>query len=378
MDDENLFYRMGLASLRNLTLEEARNLLSNFEMNPKFLFQSRKSDLTDIGIFNNDLIAQILDDKWKKRAENELVFVNRNCIETYFFLDTNYPTQFVENSYAPLLFYSNRPIDFNAKTFVSIVGTRKMSENGRRSCLDLVKDLARYKEEFVIVSGLAYGVDITAHRAALEFGVPTIAVLAHGLDRIYPSAHSSVARSISKNGGGLITDYMSVTNPDRHNFLDRNRIIAGISEFIIIIETKDKGGSLCTAERANEMGKKIYAFPGRIYDDGYKGCNNLIKNEIAFMLTSSEEFLNDLEKTDLRFKGKRFRAGKQVDLFSELTEEELQIVKITREYPDGIQINELVLKSKLPVYKLNSLLLYLEFQGLIRPLPGGVYRLQKK
>ncbi len=376
MDDERLFYRMGFASLKNFKLDLAKELLGHFDNNPKELFTSTKQDLIDLQLCNEQQIKQILDTSWKKKAESELRFVEDNSIESCFITEGAYPKQFENFTDAPFLLFSSRKFDYNAKTHISIVGTRKMTENGRKNCIDLVQALAKYNDEFVVVSGLAFGVDITAHRAALEYNIPTLAVLAHGLDRIYPPKHKSTAKLITENRGALITEYMSGTNPDRYNFLQRNGIIAGLSEFVIVVESAAKGGALDTARKSQIMGKKVYAFPGRVSDVLSEGCNKLIKENLAGIVCNVDDLLSDFEFTNTAIRGKASRAGKQNSLFREFSQEELQIIKICEQKEDGMQINELYFETKIPVYRLNSILLSLEFEGIIRSLPGGVYRLQ--
>ncbi len=376
MDDEKLFYRIGFASLKSLKLENAKELLKKFNNNPKELFSASRDDLISLQRCSNTQIEQILDQSWKKKAEKEIQFISQNGIETSFLTDGTYPKQFVAYPHAPFLIYSSRKFDYNSRTHISIVGTRKMTEYGRQNCIDLVNGLAGYRDEFVVVSGLAFGVDITAHRAALDNNIPTLGVLAHGLDRIYPPKHKSIAKTITEQGGAMITEYMSGTNPEKFNFLYRNSIIAGISEFVVIVESAGKGGALDTARKAHAMGKQVMAFPGRVNDTLSEGCNRLFKDNYAGMVCSTEDLLSEIESSNLLIRGKALRRERQISGVKELSPDEMQIVKICKQFADGIQINDLFLETKIPIFKLNSILLTLEFEGYIRSLPGGIYRLQ--
>lgn len=377
INDENLFYRLGFSGLKGVSPENAISILKDFDNSPSVLFKTDFQTLAGNENVGPDLARQIKDQTWKPRAAQELQFIEQNNIETYFVADSNYPCNLLNCKDAPLLFFSNRKLDFNAKTFVAIVGTRRMTEYGRNLCVELVRSMAVYKDEFVIVSGLAYGVDIMAHRLAMEYGIPTVAVFAHGLDVIYPALHKKDAAKMSDSGGALLTDNWSNTKLEGYKFRERNRIIAGLSEYIIVIESRSGGGAILTGQIGASYNKKVYSFPGKVTDEMSKGCNLLIKSNEAEILLSPDQFVKELESDNLRFKGKLSRKGAvQTNLFEDLTLYELQIVQKMVNFPEGIQINELVILTGTPVFKLSSFLLSLEFKGVVRALPGGIYRLQ--
>ena len=225
----------------------------------------------------------------------------------------------------------------------------------------------------IILSGLAYGVDISAHKASLEFGLPTIGVVGHGLDRIYPAVHRSVAVKMIENGM-LLTEYLSRTNPDRQNFVQRNRIIAGMCDATVVVESAARGGALITAEIANDYNRDVFAFPGRVGDEWSAGCNALIKSNKASLIESADDILrfmnwerNTTSKT----------SNVQTALFLDLSNEEQSIVSLLRQNSDGLQLNELSIKLEKPISKISSLLLEMEFKGIVKCLPGNLYRIIK-
>jgi DNA processing protein len=223
----------------------------------------------------------------------------------------------------------------------------------------------------LIVSGLAYGIDIHAHRAALQNGFNTVGVLAHGLDRIYPSAHRNTAIEMMQHGG-LLTEFMSGTNPDRQNFVKRNRIVAGMSDATIVVESARKGGALITAELAESYHRDCFAFPGRINDEFSSGCNELIRNNRATLITSAEDVVNAMNWTSMESMKQK---GIQRQLFPDLSEEEQCIVGLLQKNPEGIQINTLVVEADIPINRMSALLFELEMKGVVRAMAGGVYRI---
>jgi DNA processing protein len=234
-----------------------------------------------------------------------------------------------------------------------------------------MQDLVNLCPDTLIISGLAYGIDIHAHRAALQQDFPTVGVLAHGLDRIYPSAHRKTAIEMM-NHGGLLTEFMSGTNPDRQNFVKRNRIVAGMSDATIIVESAAKGGALITAELAESYHRDCFAFPGRTTDIYSAGCNELIKNNRASLILSAEDFVNAMGWSSTHKKAKE---AVQRELFLDLSEEEKNIINLLQETPEGIQINTLVVKANIPINRMSPLLFELEMKGVVRALAGGIYQL---
>ena len=306
-----------------------------------------------------------------KRAEEEWVFTEKNQIQCITYNDERYPSRLRECEDAPIaLFYrGNTPL--NTLRTVSIVGTRHATAYGEDLCNTFVRDLANLCPDILVVSGLAYGIDIHAHRAALQHGLATVGVLAHGLDRIYPAAHRKTAIAMMDQGG-LLTEFMSGTNPDRQNFVKRNRIVAGVCDATIVVESAAKGGALITAELAESYHRDCFAFPGRTTDLYSAGCNALIRNNRASLILSAEDFVEAMGwKTSTHPSNNTV----QRELFPELSEEEMNVVQALQRNPDGMQINILVVETNIPINRMSALLFELEMKGVVRAMAGGVYRL---
>jgi len=307
-------------------------------------------------------------------AEKEYAFAEKGGISCLSYFDPNYPSRLRQCEDAPAMLYFRGEGDLNALKLISIVGTRKATQYGRELCEHFVADLLELYPELIVVSGLAYGIDICAHRAVLQQNGSTVAVLAHGLDRIYPSAHRNTAIQLLEKGG-LLTEFPSGTNPDRPNFVQRNRIVAGMTDATLVIESAAKGGSLITAELAQGYGRDCFAFPGRIGDVESEGCNRLIASNAAQLLTSAKDFA--LAMGWKLPNEKKLSAPMQCELFEKLTPEEQRIVSLLRTRGD-LQLNILVTETDLPVYRLSAVLLDLEMKGLIKPLQGAMYHLLRR
>lgn len=347
----------------------ARSLLS-YCGGEREIFTMKKSQLERIpGIGAGKARSIDMKDVMLK-AEKEVAFIQRNCIQPIFYLDKDYPGRLKNCEDAPILLYFKGKCNLNSSRVISIVGTRQFSPYGKELTEKLVTDLFKY--DVIIVSGLAYGIDIIAHRAATLNNIPTVAVTAHGLDRIYPATHKATADKMLLNGG-VLTEYLSGTVPDRENFPSRNRIVAGMCDATIVMESAVRGGALITAEIANGYNRDVFAFPGRVQDLFSQGCHQLIRDNKAMLVTSADEIAKAMN-WDLEEEAKVKKLKKQLDLFLEFSEEEKIIVKILKE--DGIvAIDLLALKANMPVSKVSSLLLKLEFAGVLRSLPGKVYEL---
>lgn len=306
-----------------------------------------------------------------QRAEQELEFIDRHHITCIGYHDEEYPSRLRECDDAPILLFYRGNASLNPRRVISIVGTRKCTEYGRDLCEGFVRDLAAQCPDVLIVSGLAYGIDVCAHRAAIKHGLPTVGVLAHGLDRIYPSVHRNTAAQMT-SCGGLLTEYVSHTEPERTNFLQRNRIVAGISDATVIVESADKGGALVTATIANSYNRGCYAFPGRVNDTCSSGCHRLIRNNQAALITSAEDFIEYM-LWDVSRSGDVTAA--QCSLFPEFNEEESRILQFLEQHPDGLPINTLAAAMGLPVHRLSATLFELELRGVVRPLVGSAYKL---
>lgn len=367
--DELLKHQIALNLVPGIGPVLARTLVS-YCGGVQEIFQMRKGQLERIPGIGRDRVVRIHSKEVFLKAEKEVSFIRRHSIEPLFYLDKEYPQRLRNCEDAPILLFFRGQCNLNAGRVVSIVGTRQFSSYGRDLTEKLVENLVRY--DVVVVSGLAYGIDIIAHRAATLQRIPTVAVLAHGLDRIYPSAHSSIAEKMLKCGG-VLTEYQSGTIPDRENFPARNRIVAGMCDATIVIETAIKGGALITAEIANGYNRDVFAFPGRVQDVFSQGCHHLIRENKATLVTSADDIARAMN-WDLDEEEKVKKIQKQLNLFLELSEEERSLIGILKE--NGIvAIDILALKSNMPVSKVSSLLLQLEFSGVLRSLPGKVYEL---
>lgn len=369
MKDEQI-YTLALTRIPGLGLVGAYNLVRTLG-SASAVFQHRK-DLKELIPEVSDKLIQALDcPEAFCRAEEELKYTEKNQIQCITLNEAAYPSRLRECEDAPLaLFYrGNAPL--NTLRIVSIVGTRHATAYGADLCLSFIEELKEQCPDVLIVSGLAYGIDIHAHRAALQNGFSTIGVLAHGLDRIYPAAHRKTAIDMMDNGG-LLTEFMSGTNPDRQNFVKRNRIVAGMSDATIVVESAVKGGALITAELAESYHRDCFAFPGRTKDIYSAGCNELIKNNRASLILSAEDFVNAM---GWNLSSTPSSKTIQRELFPDLNEEEKNIVQVLQRNLDGIQINILVVETNIPINRMSALLFEMEMKGVVRALAGGVYRL---
>jgi DNA processing protein len=330
------------------------------------IFKEKSATLQKINGIGNHAIKHLFDTKNILLAEQELAYIKKKNIQYSYFLEDDYPYNLQNCIDSPILLFKDGNINLKNDKIISIVGTRNMSSYGRDFCNKLIEDLAEYNP--VIVSGFAYGVDICAHKAAVKNNLQTIAVLAHGFEQIYPKVHKKYINQLNENGG-FLTEFWSEEDPLRENFLKRNRIVAGISKATIIIESAAKGGSLVTADIANSYDKDVFAVPGRTTDIYSKGCNNLIKNNQANVLTSSKDIVKMLN-WDLNEKPKTI----QKQLFLELNENEQKIYDLLHE--KGQQLLDVIsLECNIPIYQLSSILLQMELKGITKPLPGKMFEL---
>ncbi len=316
------------------------------------------------------LLAALRDKSIMERAKREMEFIEANNIKLTCLNDGDYPARLLECDDAPIALYSLGDIPFNATRIVSIVGTRHATEYGKEMCAAFVRDLARLQPGTLIVSGLAYGIDICAHRAAVEAGLPTVGVLAHGLDTLYPRMHRSVAKRMIEQGGGLLTEFMSETNPFPQFFVQRNRIVAGMADATVVVESASSGGSLITASIAQSYSRDCFAFPGRVNDQYSCGCNELVARNRAALITSAHDFVEAMNWCGGAVKEK----PRQAELFPELSPDETVIIGLLKASSDGLQINQLVVKTDIPITTLMPLLFDMEMKGLVKAVAGGCYR----
>lgn len=304
------------------------------------------------------------------RAKQELEFTDKHHINTYFLQDDNYPHLLAQCPDAPILLYAKGNINLKDGHFVSIVGTRQATERGKIITHDIVTELANRIPKLTIISGLAYGIDIAAHRAALEAGIPTIIIPAHGLDRIYPSVHRPEAVRALENGG-ILTEYTSGTTPEKMNFVARNRIVAGLSECTIIVESRERGGALITASMAFDYNRQVFAVPGRIGDDTSAGCNALIREQRAILLQKPDDILETMSWAAVDRPIQQELQG--LDTNDDLTPQQQTLLQLLRDAEEGILINELVEETDIPYSDVITNMLYLEMKKRVKSFPGGKF-----
>ncbi|MDR1591768.1 MAG: DNA-processing protein DprA [Prevotellaceae bacterium] len=315
--------------------------------------------------------AAIVDEQQRRmalqRADAELEFITKHAVEALFYTDSAYPYRLKECADCPVILYSigNTSL-LNVSRLMAVVGTRKATDYGKQLCEQLVADVALLPNSPVVVSGLAYGIDALAHRAAMTAGVPTIGVLAHGLDMIYPAQHRALSEKIINQGGILLSEYISHTIPEPSNFVQRNRIIAGLCDCTVVVESAERGGALLTAAAANEYNRDVLTFPGRTTDPYSAGCNALISGNQATLISSAADLEGVMGWTSSN------RRTIEQPLFDELTEIEQEIIEILHREP--LHLDMLSRMMKLPVQKMSPLLVQMEFKGLIKALPGQRYK----
>lgn len=309
----------------------------------------------------------------RQRVADELAYVETEGVRVLTPCDSGYPRRLWECVDAPLVLYARGEACLNARRVVSVVGTRRCTRYGQDLIHSFVHRLKELCPEVLVVSGLAYGVDIHTHRAALDEGNPTVAVLAHGLDQIYPRMHRDTAvRMLAQ--GGLLTEFMAGTNADKRNFVQRNRIVAGISDVTVVVESANKGGSLITAGLANDYNREVMAFPGRVTDGCSAGCNSLIRANRAALITSAQDLVEMMGWETEAERRSALARGIQPELFPELSPEEQQVAQALQG-SDKCHLNQLSLHTDLPISRLSGILFGLEMKGVVKMLPGGMYRL---
>ena len=329
------------------------------------IFQEKPSTLQKIDGIGSITLKGISDQQYLREAEGEFEYIRKNAIRFRYYRDDNYPFRLKHCVDAPILLFESGNISLEGRKVISIVGTRNITNYGRQFCEGFIEAIAPLNP--VVVSGFAYGVDITAHRAAVSNGLQTIGCLAHGLNQIYPKAHKRFVADIEKNGG-FFTEFWSTSQPEREHFLKRNRIIAGLSEATIVVESAEKGGSLVTADLAHGYNRDVFAVPGRASDAYSVGCNNLIKQQKAQMITSAADLVYLLgwqveEKN---------QPPVQKQLFVDLEDTEQRIYSFLQ--ANGRQLlDNVALECGLPIFKTSATLLTLEMKGIVRPLPGKLF-----
>ena len=331
------------------------------------IFRKREHLKEFIPGINTQVIDALCSSGYDSFIREELDFIEKHGIRCVTPACSDYPARLLDCHDAPLVLFSLGNVNYNAARTVAIVGTRKATEYGRRMCHAFVKELSQYCPGVTVVSGLAYGIDIESHKSALESGLPTLGVLAHGLDMIYPTSHRSIAKEMLEEGG-LVTEFMSRTVPLGPNFVRRNRIIAGLSDAVIVVESAAKSGSLITAEIAESYNRECFAFPGSVGDPYSVGCNELIRDNRAGLITSALDFVNAMNWNETE----RNRTAVQKELFPELTSDEKLVYDRVSQKAQGVHISTLITELNMPYPRLSSILFSLEMKGLVKQTPGAL------
>ncbi|MCH8902993.1 MAG: DNA-protecting protein DprA [Bacteroidetes bacterium] len=365
MNVDELRYRIALTFIPGIGNILAKNLIS-YCGTSEAVFKEKKKALMKIpGIGFKNAMA-VLDSTALEKAESEIEFIREYNITSLFYLDKDYPQRLRNCEDGPILLFYKGNVDLNTHRVISVVGTRNATHYGKGFLEKFVSDIAEF--DLTLISGLAYGIDVFAHKMAVKNGIPTLGILGHGLDFLYPTQHSKLAKKIITHGG-LISEYPSLTSPDRENFPKRNRIIAGMCDAVIVVETKERGGSMITAEIANSYNRDVFAVPGRIDDEYSSGCNRLLKNNKASMLESAHDlaYLMGWEQN-------KKSPGKQIKLLLNLTSNEKKIVDYLQN-SSGEHIDRISLATQLSVSQTASVLLNLELSNVVKCLPGKQYLL---
>lgn len=364
MTDQDLLYTLALQHVPNIGDITAKRLINHCG-SAQAVLKEKKQNLLRIDGIGSVILGDLQNTEYLKQAEKELEFINSNHFIVSYFKENDYPDKLKHCIDGPILLFQTGNIKLKQQHIISIVGARKITTSGIAFCEDLVARLVPYNP--IIVSGFAYGTDITAHKAAIKHNLQTIGCLAHGLNTIYPKVHKRYMADMEKNGG-FFTDFWSSDKFDKRNFLKRNRIIAGLSEATIVIESAEKGGSLVTADIANSYNRDVFAVPGRTTDSQSIGCNNLIKHQKAHMLTTPIDIpyilnwnLEDDKKPVI-----------QKQLFVELEATEKIIYNYLKQN-EKQQLDVIAINCVLPIFKVASILLTMELKGVIRPLPGKLF-----
>ena len=374
MNTQEIVSSIALTKLNGLSLLNARTLLDSLGSASE-VFAHRKDIVGVIPDASKRLVAAFdHTDEALRLAEEEMKFVEQKRLRVLTLNDVDYPQRLRECEDAPLVLYYCGSANLNSQRVISIVGTRKCSEYGREVCNNFIADLKRYYPDTLIVSGLAYGIDVCAHRAALDNGMSTIGVLAHGLDTIYPSMHRQIAADMVHRQGGLLTEYGVHTTPEKGNFVRRNRIVAGMCDACIVVESSERGGSLITAELAMEYNRDVFAFPGRVYDEYSRGCNNLIRRQQATLLTGVEDLLEAMGWANPLATDVAKPRAVQQELFPEINDEERALLNTLKDVDDK-HVNQIAIDSNIPYARASMILFDLEMKGLVKALGGARYRL---
>ena len=363
MSGNDLIYQIGVTLIKGVGAVNGKKLVA-YCGSPEAVFKEGAAALSKIPGIGAAKVRLIRSQKVLQRAESEIEFITKYNIQPLFYTDPAYPSRLLNCEDGPLMLYYKGKAQMNTARTVAVVGTRRATNYGKAKCEEILSDLQT--KNILVVSGLAYGIDSCAHRRSLELGINTIGVLGHGLDRIYPAQNKKLAGRMVDQGG-LLTEFMSGTNPDRENFPKRNRIVAGMVDAVLVVESDRKGGALITAGIANSYNRDVFSVPGRVGDDNSRGCHFLIKTNRAALIENGNDLAYFMGWDDVKVEKKS-----QQELFVDLTSEEKLIMETIREYGE-LAIDQITLKTKLSTSKVAASLLNLEFEGLVKSLPGKLY-----
>lgn len=364
--EQEVLYRIALSRIKGMNKSLAQHIHETVASLELF-FELPEAQLQGLTGMTGRMLQADVRRAALQEAHREMEFIAKGNITPLYFTDPAYPHRLTDCIDAPPLLYYRGTADLNAAKVVSVVGTRRATDYGRSFCEAMIRDLAGYFPHLLVVSGLAYGIDICAHRAALKQGLDTVAVLAHGLDHIYPASHRNTAAEMAAHGG-LLTEYPGYHAMHPAFFVARNRIVAGLADAVVIAESHEKGGALITAGIAESYHRDVFALPGDIHRDSSTGCNHLIRRNRAALITSADDLVEAM-----CWKAPR-RQAVQRSLFPDLTAEEQVLVDYLKERGEG-QINRMTVDLNQPLSQLLSVLVELEFKGVVKTLPGGLYKL---
>jgi DNA processing protein len=362
----NLIYQVALTRVPNIGAVQAKLLIEHFG-DAQSIFNAKKKDIAAVEQIGTVRAKSIKDFTEFDSAEKEIAFAEKHEVKMLFITDREYPQRLLHCYDPPTLLYYRGNADLNHSKVISIIGTRNNTDYGKQVTESIIEGLA--EKNVMVVSGLAFGIDAIAHKAALHNNLSTIGVLAHGLDTLYPSFHKSLAKEMLVNGG-LLTEFQIDTKPDKHNFPKRNRIVAGMADATIVVETASKGGSMITAELAYNYNRDLFAVPGRVTDSKSSGCLKLIQQNKAILLSDAEQLMQVMGWQEQP----RPKKKQTLELFIELSDDEKILVDLLKE-KESLHIDELYLKSNLSSSAVAAAMLNLELQNVIASLPGKMYRL---
>lgn len=365
---EKLKYQIALTMIDGVGAVTARLLVSHCG-SAEAVFREKKSRLEKIPNIGPVTAKAIVSQKVLRAAQEEVLYIQQNNIQAFYFLEDSFPSRLKYCNDAPVMLYFKGSANLNAEKIIAVVGTRNATEYGLKTCEKIIDGLR--DTNVTIVSGLAYGIDVAAHITSVKRNITTVGVLAHSLDRLYPPGHSDIAKKMMKNGG-ILSEYPSGTKPGPENFPERNRIVAGMSDCLLVVESGPSGGSLITANIALSYNKDVFAVPGRVGEIGSKGCHALIRENKAALVESAEDIIH-MMSWDIKPKSNRKRSI-QKKLFPELSEEEKMLTDLLQD-KGPLPIDEICFQTGISNGKAASTLLRLELEGVVKSLPGKMFEI---